>query len=101
MIVFVLIDLLVRIGCQPPKDDLLCEHFFDFIILKEMVEELKVNRRPNADLAIETENRMMRHAKVVISTLNYCGSARMNRFKSKTAFLIIDEGILFTDYSIV
>jgi len=89
------VDLLVRIGCQPPKDDRLCDHFFDFIILKEMVEELKVNRRPNVDLAIETENRMMRRAKVVVSTLNYCGSARMNRFKSKTAFLIIDEGKFF------
>ncbi|UJR26954.1 hypothetical protein I4U23_008261 [Adineta vaga] len=61
---------LVRIGCQPPDDHNLCDHFLDFMTLQDI---------------------LMRHAKIVVSTLNYCGSARMHLLKSCTEFIIIDE----------
>lgn len=88
------IDTLVRIGCQPPDDRRLCDHFLDFMILKDIVEVLKLGQRPNDNIAQETETRIIRHAKIVVSTLNYCGSARMSSLKSSTAFVIIDEGKL-------
>ena len=40
---------------------------------------------------------LWRHAKIVVSTLNYCGSTRMSQLKSSTAFVIIDEGKLQYD----
>ena len=85
---------MVRIGCQPPDDYRLSEHFLDFMILQDIVNALKDNSKPSDAIARETETRIMRHAKIVISTLNYCGSARMNQLKSSTGFIIIDEGKL-------
>ena len=86
------IGTLVRIGCQPPDDYHLCNYFLDFMILQDIVEVLKVERKPSPNIAHETEARIVRQAKIVISTLNYCGSSRMNPLKSSTAFVIIDEG---------
>jgi len=60
-----------------------------------MVDVLKRERRPDPNLAQSTERKIMRHAKIVVSTLNYCGSTRMSRLKSSTAFVIIDEGKLW------
>ncbi len=85
---------MVRIGCQPPDDYHLCNHFLDFMILQDIVDALKVERRVDRNIAQATEARIMRHAKVVVSTLNYCGSTRMHRLKGSTAFVIIDEGKL-------
>ncbi|CAF3948183.1 unnamed protein product, partial [Adineta steineri] len=42
-------------------------------------------------IAQETELRLMQDAQIVISTLNYCGNARMHQLKSFTEFIIIDE----------
>jgi hypothetical protein len=64
------------------------------MILQDIVEFLKGEQRPSDNIAQETETRIMRHAKIVVSTLNYCGSSRMNQLKSSTAFVIIDEGKL-------
>ncbi len=64
------------------------------MILQDIVDVLKTERRANDTIAQETETRIMRHAKIVVSTLNYCGSARMQQLKSSTAFIIIDEGKL-------
>jgi len=64
------------------------------MILQDIVEFLKGGQRPSDNIARETETRIMRHAKIVVSTLNYCGSSRMNQLKSSTAFVIIDEGKL-------
>ncbi|CAF3939048.1 unnamed protein product [Rotaria sp. Silwood2] len=83
---------LVRIGCQPPDDYHLCDHFLDFMILQDMVNALKIEQRLNTNLAKETEARIVRHAKIVVSTLNYCGSTRLLPLKSSTVFVIIDEG---------
>lgn len=85
---------MVRIGCKPPDDRQLCNHFLDFMVLQDVVEVLKSESRPSDTIAQETEKSIMRHAKIVISTLNYCGSARMQQLKSSTAFVIIDEGKL-------
>jgi hypothetical protein len=65
------------------------------MILQNMVDTLKRERRPDPNLAQSTERSIMRHAKIVISTLNYCGSARMHQLKNSTAFVIIDEGKLY------
>ncbi|CAF3698007.1 unnamed protein product [Rotaria sordida] len=62
---------LIRIGCQPPDD------------YRE--------QRPNSNIAKETEARIIKHAKIVVSTLNYCGSTRLHPLKSSTAFIIVDE----------
>ncbi|CAF3445449.1 unnamed protein product [Rotaria sp. Silwood1] len=69
---------LVRIGCQPPDDYHLCDHFLDFMILQDIVNFLKEEPRPNSNIAQETEARIIRHAKIVVSTLNYCGSTRLH-----------------------
>jgi len=65
------------------------------MILRDIVNVLKVERSPSNNIAQETEMRIMRHAKIVISTLNYCGSTRMSLLKSSTAFVIVDEGKLY------
>ena len=91
---FFRIGTLVRIGCQPPDDKRLCDHFLDFMILQDIVNVLRDPRKPSDNIARETETHIMRHAKIVVSTLNYCGSTRMQHLKSKTAFVIIDEGKL-------
>jgi hypothetical protein len=62
------------------------------MILQEIVNVLKEGSKPSDTIANTTEARIMRHAKIVISTLNYCGSTRMERLKKSTAFVIIDEG---------
>jgi hypothetical protein len=85
---------LVRIGCQPPDDHHLCGHFLDFMILQDIVNFLKLGQRISPTIAPETETSIMRHAKIIVSTLNYCGSTRMHQLKSSTAFIIIDEGKL-------
>ncbi|CAF4213213.1 unnamed protein product [Adineta steineri] len=85
---------LVRIGCQPPDDYHLCNYFLDFMILQDIVDVLKTGQKINSNIAEETELRLMRHAQIVISTLNYCGSTRMHQLKSSTEFIIIDEGKL-------
>jgi hypothetical protein len=64
------------------------------MILQDIVEFLKGEKRHSDNIAQETEKGIMRHAKIVVSTLNYCGSLRMNHLKSSTAFVIIDEGKL-------
>ncbi len=86
---------MVRIGCQPPDDYRLSDHFLDFMILQDIVNVLKDGSKPSDTIAPETEARIMRHAKIVVSTLNYCGSTRMHQLKSSTAFVIIDEGKLW------
>ncbi len=86
---------MVRVGCRPPDDHNLCNHFLDFMILQDMVDTLKTTeQKPSPTLAQETETHLMRQAKIVVSTLNYCGSSRMHQLKSSTAFIIIDEGKL-------
>jgi hypothetical protein len=90
----ILIGTLVRIGCQPPDDYRLCDHFLDFMILQDIVNDLRKERRVKSNIAQETETDLMRRAKIVVSTLNYCGSTRMHHLKSSTAFVIIDEGKL-------
>ncbi|CAF3448776.1 unnamed protein product [Rotaria sp. Silwood1] len=67
---------LIRIGCQPPDDYHLCNHFLDFMILQDIVNVLKEEPRPNSNIAQETEARIIRHAKIVVSTLNYCGTSQ-------------------------
>jgi hypothetical protein len=64
------------------------------MILKDVVEVLKNGQKPIDTIAQETETHIMKHAKIVVSTLNYCGSARMQHLKSSTEFVIIDEGKL-------
>ncbi|CAF1182581.1 unnamed protein product [Adineta steineri] len=82
---------LVRIGCQPPDDYHLCKYFLDFMVLQDIVNALKMGRRIHPNIAQETELRLMQDAQIVISTLNYCGNARMHQLKSFTEFIIIDE----------
>ncbi|CAF3321766.1 unnamed protein product [Rotaria socialis] len=82
---------LVRIGCQPPDDYRLCKHFLDFMILQDIVNVLKTEQKPSPKIAQETESHILKHAKIVISTLNYCGSARLQPLKATTGFVIIDE----------
>ncbi|CAF0735561.1 unnamed protein product [Adineta ricciae] len=82
---------LVRIGCQPPDDYSLCDHFLDFMVLQDIVDFLKTDQKYSPKIAHETESRLIRHAKIIVSTLNYCGSARMHQLKSCTEFIIIDE----------
>ncbi|CAF1447780.1 unnamed protein product [Adineta steineri] len=82
---------IVRIGCQPPDDYHLCDYFLDFMILQDIVNVLKTDQRISPNIAEETEGRLMRHAQIIISTLNYCGSTRMQSLKSSTGFIIIDE----------
>jgi hypothetical protein len=65
------------------------------MILQDIVNVLKVERYPSDNIAQETETRIMRHAKIVVSTLNYCGTTRMHQLKSSAAFVIIDEGKLY------
>jgi len=62
------------------------------MILDEIVKILKTGEKPEPTIAQEKENHILRQAKIVISTLNYCGSTRMHPLKSSTAFIIIDEG---------
>ena len=64
------------------------------MVLKDVVNLLKAGEKVENNVAQETEKRIMRHAKIVISTLNYCGSARMQELKKSTSFIIIDEGKL-------
>lgn len=85
---------MIRVGCQPPDDFRLCDHFLDFKVVKDIVGVLKSGEKPSDNIAQQTENRIMRHAKIIISTLNYCGSTRMHQLKGSTAFVIIDEGKL-------
>lgn len=85
--------MLVRVSCQPPDDYRLCDHFLDFMVLQDMVNVLKTERRVEDNLAKSTETRLIRHAKIVVSTLNYCGSSRMSAMRKHTDFIIIDEGI--------
>ncbi|CAF3567573.1 unnamed protein product [Adineta steineri] len=83
---------LVRIGCQPPDDYHLCKYFLDFMVLQDIVNALKTGRRIYPSIIVqETELRLMQDAQIVISTLNYCGNARMHQLKSFTEFIIIDE----------
>ena len=83
---------MVRIGCQPPDDYRLCDHFLDFMVLKDLVEVFKEGGMCDRNIAGATQSRIARHAKIVVSTLNYCGSARMSHLKNETDFIIIDEG---------
>ena len=96
---YLLPGALVRVACQPPDDYNLCSHFLDFMVLKDIVSVLKNSTYVEDNLAKSTESRLMRHAKVVVSTLNYCGSTRMSAMKKSTDFIIIDEGIFETDHS--
>ncbi|CAM4798071.1 unnamed protein product [Rotaria magnacalcarata] len=83
---------LVRVACQPPDDYRLCNYFLDFMILQDIVNVLKTEQNPSPKIAQETESRILKHAKIVISTLNYCGSTRLQPLKATTGFVIIDEG---------
>jgi hypothetical protein len=63
------------------------------MVLSDLVEILRnLEQRPDDYIAQKVENRWMKKAKIVVSTLNYCGSARMCRMKNSTAFIIMDEG---------
>jgi hypothetical protein len=83
---------LVRVGCQPPDDHRLCEHFLDFMILQELVESFEYEPYIKPVEARRTEIRIMKRAKIVVSTLNYCASSRMHSLKSQVDFIIVDEG---------
>lgn len=62
------------------------------MVLQDMVNVLKKGAFIEDNLAKSTENRLIRHAKIVVSTLNYCGSSRMSAMRKYTDFIIIDEG---------
>ena len=83
---------MIRVGCRPPEDERLCNVFLDFMTLEDIVEVLKQPEKPGDNLAHEKESHLMRNAKIVVSTLNYCGSSRMNQMRRSTEFIIIDEG---------
>jgi hypothetical protein len=64
------------------------------MIYQDVVDILKVERKPSPNIAQEAETRIINHAKIVVSTLNYCASTRMDLLKTSTEFIIIDEGKL-------
>lgn len=64
------------------------------MVLQEVVNLLRKGENPDSKIVPETEKRIVQHAKIVVSTLNYCGSTRMHLLKRSTSFIIIDEGKL-------
>lgn len=64
------------------------------MVLKELVETLRDERRPQDGIAKSVEKKVISNAKIIVSTLNFCGSARMHQLKLNTEFIIIDEGKL-------
>lgn len=83
---------IIRVGCQPANEDQLSEYFLDFMVLEELVNKLRSQwDLPNQE-AQKVEKRIFDNGKIIISTLNYCGSFRMRRLMKKVGFVIVDEG---------
>ena len=66
------------------------------MILQDIVNVLRREEPYDDKIAQETEKYIMQRAKIVVSTLNYCGSARLHQLKYSTEFVIIDEGRLLS-----
>ncbi|CAF1063351.1 unnamed protein product, partial [Didymodactylos carnosus] len=81
----------IRVASQPPDDHRLCDHFFDFMVMCEVVDMIKSRGYVTTNEVRKAENYIIKRAKVIISTLNYCASARLHQLNGKVAFVIIDE----------
>ena len=82
----------MRVGCVPPDDLRLADYFIDFIILRDIFNELKNGNNVLDNIRSSKEKQVMKKAQIIVSTLNYCGSARMNLLKNNIDFVIVDEG---------
>lgn len=83
---------IIRAGCQPPNEYQLSDYFLDFMVLAELVSMLRFRWDVPNHEAQEVERRIFDNGKIIISTLNYCGSFRMRRLMKKVGFIIVDEG---------
>jgi hypothetical protein len=84
--------ILVRVGSQPPNDENLCNHYLDFLVLEKIVDSLKENSEPKYIDAWKLQESILNKSRIIVSTLNNCGSSQMKSLEKKIALVIIDEG---------
>ncbi|CAF3993783.1 unnamed protein product [Rotaria magnacalcarata] len=82
---------LIRIGSQPPSDDLLSSNFLSFLVLEEIFSILQADRNTKTVKLSKLQEKILNKAKVIVSTLNNCASSRLSPLVGKVDFVIIDE----------
>ncbi|CAF1344387.1 unnamed protein product [Didymodactylos carnosus] len=85
----------IRVGCQPPEDKHLCDYYLDYMVIEKLANKL-INREKlhRSTIGKTIQHKLLRKAKVIISTLNYSASSRLRLLyenKTNVSFLIVDE----------